>query len=391
MRVIKKTIRLLGYGIEALKYFVLVPIAKLCYRKRDIRLFAERGTDARDNGLYIYRFYRQNHPELESYYVITKNSADRYKVEELGNVVKYRSLKHYLLFIAAKYKISTHVMGCSPNVDFYSRIANKIHLKIKGKKVFLQHGVIKETLPQLYSKETKLDLFICGAKPEFDFISKTFGYENDEVKYTGLARFDGLHDVELKRQILCMPTWRMYLKDSSIDFAKSEYVIKWNSFINNEILKATLRENNIKLIFYPHYELQDRIDLFKSNSDEVVIAKFKDYDVQQLLKESQLLITDFSSVYFDFAYMKKPMVFYQFDRERYDKGHYAKGYFDYETMGFGEVVQKEEDLVDIIIAYINRQFKMTEYYESRTNDFFPLHDNQNCQRIFNEIEGLNEK
>lgn len=389
MKYIKKIVRIVGYFKEAILYFALYPVAKIVYRNREIRLFSERGTDARDNGYHLYRYYRQNYPELESYYVIKKTSPDRNKVLELGNVVNYRSLKHRLLFIAADYKISTHVMGYSPNIDFYVRFADKVHLT--GYRIFLQHGVISSDIPALYSEKTHLDIFICGAKPEYDFICNTYGYKNDEVKYTGLARYDELHNIKLKRQILCMPTWRKYLKyDPSIDMSQSEYVKKWNGLLNNKRLISALRENNLKFVFYPHYEIQPYIDLFKSKSDDVIIAGFKDYDVQQLLKESQLLITDFSSVFYDFAYMHKPVLYYQFDGARYYAEHYAKGAFDCETMGFGEVVDKESDAVDAILSYINSGFEMKDDYNRRINGFFPLHDSQNCKRIFNEIENLKQ-
>lgn len=385
MRFINKIIRLLEYSFETLKYFALYPVAMLCYRNRHIHIFAERGTDARDNGYYMYRFYRVNHPELESYYVITKDSPDRYKIANFGNAINYRSLKHYLLFIAAEYKISTHIMGCSPHIDFYSRFADK--LRIKGYRIFLQHGVISNDLPALYSQKTNLNVFICGAKPEFDFISETFGYHNDEVKYTGLARYDGLHDINLKKQILCMPTWRKYLKyDSAVKIEDSEYVRVWNSLLNHPKLISALRENNMQLIFYPHYELQKHISIFKSDFDEVLIAKFKDYDVQQLLKESQLLITDYSSIFYDFAYMEKPMLYFHFDNERYFNEHYTKGYFDYETMGFGPVLFNENDVVEKIIMYLKTNFEIEPKYKERMNTFFPLHDKQNCQRIYTEIE-----
>ena len=387
MNIIKKVLRITGYFVEAVKYIVLYPFARICYRRRSIRIFAERGTDARDNGYHLYLFYRQNHPELESYYVITEKSADRNKVMELGNVVNYGSLKHYLLFIAADYKISTHIMGYSPNIDFYSRFSDKLH--VKGHRIFLQHGVIKDDLPALYGDKTNLDIFVCGAKPEYDFISDTFGYHNGEVKYTGLARYDGLHGGEMKRQILCMPTWRKYLKyDPNVAIDQSEYVKRWNGLINNPKLISALHKHRLKFIFYPHYEMQKHISLFKSNCDEVVIADFKNYDVQQLLKESQLLVTDYSSVFFDFAYMEKSVVYYQFDKDRFFNEHYAKGYFNYETMGFGEVVEQEKEAVEVILAYIDRQFTMDVEYKNRTSSFFPLHDSKNCQRIFNEIEML---
>ena len=72
---------------EFLKYFLLFPIALWKYRGRTIYLISERGTDARDNGYHMFRYIRQNHPEDEAYYVITKDSADYPKVAELGKVV----------------------------------------------------------------------------------------------------------------------------------------------------------------------------------------------------------------------------------------------------------------------------------------------------------------
>lgn len=389
MYYINKAFRIFGYFLEAIKYIVLYPIARMSYRNRRIHLFAERGMDARDNAYHLYRFYRQNHPDIEAYYVITNDSTDREKVRKLGDVVKHRSLKHYLLFIAAEYKISTHIMGCSPNMDFYARFADRLHLPIKGNRIFLQHGVSKDNLPQLYKSRTNLDLFVCGAKPEYDFVSETFGYMDGEVQYTGLARYDALHNIQRKGQILCMPTWRKYLKyDPDVPIRQSAYVIKWNNLLNNQRLVSALRENSLKLVFYPHHEMQKHIALFQSDNPEVVIASFKDYDVQQLLKESQLLITDYSSVFFDFAYMEKPVVYYQFDKERFFSDHYAKGYFDYETMGFGEVSEQEDEIVEAVLFYIKNQFEMKSDYRSRITHFFPLHDRQNCQRIFEQIENL---
>ena len=387
MKAIKKVLRYAEYICEAIKYIAFYPIAKMYYRNRHIRIFAERGNDARDNGYHMYRFYREIHPELESYYIISKKSADRTKIDALGNAINYRSLKHYLLFIAAEYKISTHIMGYSPCVDFYTRFADKLH--VKGHRIFLQHGVIKDDLPALYSSKTNLDIFICGAKPEFEFVNETFGYRNGEVKYTGLARYDKLHDIEVKKQILCMPTWRKYLKyDPHIKLEESEYVKKWNSLLTDSELIAALRENNIQMVFYPHYELQNNLSVFESNCDEVVIASFDNYDVQQLLKESALLITDYSSVFFDFAYMKKPVIYFQFDKERFLKEHYSVGYFGYSSMGFGEVEFKKDDVVKTVIAYIENGVVMSEKYRNRAELFFPLHDENNCERIFNEIERL---
>lgn len=373
----RKVKKIPNFAIELIKYIFLYPIAMIRYKKRTIFIFSERGTDARDNGYYMYRYFRQVHPELESYYIITKDSADFKKVEPFGNVIEHGTLQHYFLFIAAKYKISTHIMGYSPNIGFYTRMADI--LRLKGCRVFLQHGVIKDYLPYVCRENAKMDLFICGAKPEYDYVLQNFGHPSNVVKYTGLARYDGLYDYKVKKQILIMPTWRGNLLTER-DFLKSEYYKKWQGIITNQILINRLEQCNTKLVFYVHYEMQKYIKHFETNSDFVVLAKFEEYDVQTLLKESALLVTDYSSVYFDFAYMKKPVVFYHFD-----ENHYDKGYFDYEQMGFGDICNKEERVVLSILRYFDNEFQMETYYQKRAEAFFPLHDNKNCERIYDRI------
>ena len=77
------------------------------------------------------------------------------------------------------------------------------------------------------------------------------------------------------------------------------------SFINNQNLIDYLDKNDLELVFYPHFEIQRFLKDFHSVSPRVIIASFNDYDVQELLMNSKMLITDFSSVFFDFAYMGK--------------------------------------------------------------------------------------
>ena len=382
-----KLIRIFTYAYILLKYYVLFPYALWKYRGREIWLVSERGTDARDNGYHFYRYLREEHPEIEAYYVIAADSADRKKVETLGNVVLHGTLRHYLLFIAAKEKISTHINGYTPHIAFYKKCGKL--LPWKGNRIFLQHGVIKDDLTELYREKTAVDIFVCGAKPEYDYVSANFHY-TDEVKYTGLARYDALYDIKTKDQILLMPTWRMYLGNcTEQQLAQSDYVTKWNAVLQDSHLLDALKQSGKTLVFYPHYEVQKKfLHLFKSEDTSIVVADFDHYDVQQLLKESQLLVTDYSSVFFDFAYMNKPSVYYQFDEEQFFAGHYKRGYFDYRVMGFGEVLTDHDALIDTIISYLESNCQMRKEYAKRIEGFFPLHDTNNCERIFAEIQKL---
>ena len=383
---------------SAIKYIFMYFVVKLeniiNKEEKDIWLISERSSEARDNGYHMFKYIREMHSEVDVYYAIDKKSKDRSKIDYLGNVIEFGSLKHYRIYFKASRHISTHINGYMPNekADF---ILNK-YLKVNAKKVFLQHGVIKDFMPQCCKDKTGLDLFVCGAYPEYKFIKENFGYE-DEVKYLGLPRFDNLRDSNIKRQILLMPTFRMdlfsYADDKISDtkekyFLESEYYKKYQSLINNHDLIDILNNNDIDLVFYPHFEIQRYIHLFSTSNHKVKIATKEDYDVQELLKESRLLITDYSSVYFDFAYMKKPVLYYHFDYDKYRSIHYKEGYFSYEGNGFGKVVKTEEDLIKEIIKIVDNDFYIEDFYSDRISEFFKLDDDKNRMRVFEAIRDL---
>ena len=375
-------------------HFLLKPIAQLVYGKRGVWLITERGTDARDNGYHFFRYVRENHPEQSAYYIIDRQSADYPRVAALGNVVQRGSLKHWMLFLGAEMRISTHINGYLPGKHWrYCRFLS--HTKTKAKAVFLQHGITKDDIEWLHKNNTSINLFISGAKPEYDYVLSQFGYSENEVKYTGFARFDQLHHFTTKRQVLIMPTWRDWLSPnfsgnglSERDVEHSIYVQRWSALLKNERIQALAKKYNVQFVFYPHYEMQPFLHLFREENDQIAFADFAHYDVQNLLKESMLLITDYSSVFFDFAYMAKPVLFYQFDEAEYRAHHYAQGYFDYRRDGFGEVVTEEAKLLERIEEYLAEDCRLKPMYQERISGFFPLHDDKNCERIYTEIQKL---
>ncbi len=366
--------------LKQLYQYILILVCRfiaLFYKKKHW-VICERGTDARDNGYYFYRFLKEKHPEIEVYYLIDKNSADYDKVKE--DAVKYGSFRNYWVVVSAEKLISTHyatMLQCTSSKLF---VLSKLYKKF----YFLQHGVIKDSLPMLYASQAPMRLFVCGAYPEYKFVLETFGHSENVVKYTGLARYDTLNNDNVKKQILLMPTWRNYIH-SEEEFLHSDYYNQYQQLISDSMLIEYLERENVKLVFYPHYEVQKWITLFSSKSDNVIIASFSKYDVQTLLKESALLITDYSSVYFDFAYMKKPVVYFQFDTKDFYRHHYQKGYFDYPTMGFGAICNSIEETISSILDSASNNFVLTDNFSQRVDEFFVLRDKNNCERIYEAI------
>ena len=96
----------------------------------------------------------------------------------------------------------------------------------------------------------------------------------------------------------------------------------------------------------------------------------------------RLLITDYSSVFFDVGYMEKPVIYYQFDLEEFRKYHYQEGYFSYEKHGFGPVVQTEEALVNAVYECAGNDFRIQKEYRARLEAFYSVRDELNCERTY---------
>lgn len=366
--------------------FLLFPFARLFLWHKKIWIVSEFGYEARDNGYSFFKYMRKEHPEVNCYYTIDFKSSDYSKIKALGNAIKFGSFRHLLYWCAARYIISSKTQGFCPSY-YLTLLRKRVHLW--GKYVFLQHGITKDDQKFLYKKPSKIDLFICGAKPEYDDIKAHYGYKDNEVAYTGFARFDAYFNTTPNKQIFVMPTWRRYVEN--INITDTDYYRVWLAFINSKSLNILLQNNDVVLYFYLHPHFKDYVSLFKSKSSNIKVLPFDQSDIQVLIKESSLFITDFSSLAFDFAYMKRPLVYYQYDEEEYFKGHYIKGYFDYRKDGFGEVCNTLNQVEELIALYIKNSFIMEEKYLNKVNVFFPLHDANNSERIYNSISTIYRK
>ena len=370
------------------KYYLVLAIVLLFKIKKSTWLISERGDEARDNGFFFYKYIKDNHPTVPIKFVIKSNSADAKKIDKQDRI-EYRSIKHFVYYISSRYLISTHIQGCSPEFRSFAKLAKYHLIYTRGKHIFLQHGIIKDYMKALTRKEAKLDLFICGAREEYNYVKTSFGHENKVIKCTGLARYDTLRKSKKNKRILLMPTWRTYLyKISEKQFIKTKYFREYNNLINNPQLINYLEDKGIEMIFYPHYEVQKFINNFSAKSKKVIIADLNNYDVQDLLNGTSMLITDYSSVFFDYGYIKKPIIYFQFDYEEYRSSHYHEGYFSYKENGFGPICSNVQQVVNNIIKIAENNFTISEEYLNRIDKTFAFNDTKNCERIYKEIKKL---
>ena len=287
-----------------------------------------------------------------------------------------------------------YVYSCFGKANQY--MSNLLNFKY----IFLQHGIISNEMTGWLNKNSlPFDMFITSTNREYHSIvdNPKYGYDQSVVKLTGLARYDNLiNDGKKYHSILIAPTWRAYLAPQikpgeqerlyNPSFVHSSYYKFYNRLFNDEEFIDTLKSYNYKIKFFLHYSLKNQLKDFKLN-EYVQIIENPDYQYE--FNHNDLLITDYSSIYYDFAYLKKPLIYNHFDKEEFYKSHILnKGYFDFEKDGFGKVTYDYDSLKEEIINMIKNDCKNSSKYIKRMEAMFKYTDHNNCQRIYNQIKEL---
>ncbi|MGG4178485.1 CDP-glycerol glycerophosphotransferase family protein [Virgibacillus pantothenticus] len=359
-------------------------LIRLLYSKKEKTwIVGERMYKAQDTGFAFFKYMRENHPNERVYYVIDSDSPERKNVEPYGNVVDFKSKRHILLTVIADKIISSH------HPDYlYPLRTKKFKNKVKATKVFLQHGIMgTKNMVSNYGKQSPgfdTDLFMVSSDFEKEMIVNDFGYEPENVFVTGLSRFDTLfqNDVEIKNnQILIIPTWRDWIATEE-DFLNSEYYLRYKSLINSPDFLQIAKKYNLEIIFCLHPNMQSFSSYFKNNSVRVINQG--EVDVQFLIKQSALMITDYSSVAFDFSFLGKPILYYQFDRSRFIGNR--PSHLDLNNDLPGEIIYKEDQLINNLNKYAKDNFKMKLPYRERAKKFIKYKDMLNSDRIYTVIK-----
>lgn len=378
------------------EYFLDIKDIRKEFQKRlpksNIWLLMDRDYEADDNAEHFYRYIKQNHPKQKIVFALRKESSDWKRLEKEGfNLVEFGSYKFRKIVNESSKIISSHA-------DSYLMR----YITFRQQFIFLQHGVTKDDLSK-WLNSRKIDLFITSTKEEYNSIVNDYNrykFGKKEVVLTGLARHDTLlkNNQNSIKQVLVMPTWRnnlvgvvvnSALREKKENFYESEYFQKWNGLLKSPILKELSQKYGFKVLFNPHPNIIPYLGDFEI-PEFIGIASGSE-SLQDLFGNSSLMITDFSSVAFEMAYLYKPVLYYQFDEEEFFKSHtLTRGYFNYRTDGFGPVVTTEEDLLKELEILLQNDCKVGEPYKTNIENTFAFRDGKCCERIYQEILKLDE-
>ena len=379
-----------------LKKHILFPLFKKREAKKGrIWLVSDRIDNAGDNGEVFFKYLCANKPEgVRPIFVIGKEASDEVKsrLRSIGEVVNYEDKRYREYFLMAEKIISSSAGAFTINafgkdINYYVDLYN-------FKFYYLQHGVACADLSKWLNRYAKnIHMFFTSSQRErLSIIEGDYNYAEENVVLTGQARFDALYE-DTQKTVLILPTWRREYaecydeKTSSVyssSFKNTEFYRFYNGLINNDRLLSAMREKGYKGLFCLHPIFMKQYVDFEANDIFSVNEGYIDYN--KVFAEAALMVTDYSSVVFDYAYLRKPIIYSQFDKEEFFETQiYDEGYFSYENDGFGPVCTDIDKTVDEIVSLIENDCVNPEKYAQRINRFFAFDDRNNSQRILEAI------
>ncbi len=359
-------------------------------------LLMDRQNEADDNAEHLYQYLMDSNIPINAWYVLDQKSSDWPRLAAKGfRLIAFDSLDHAVALLYAEHVISSHANTKIPSLFLSTNFRERPPFSF----TFLGHGVMTNDI-STYLNSTPIDRIICATHDEADFISNdhnNFDYCKREVVTTGLPRHDRLLELGSKKpeHILVMPTWRKsFWQDPSHQepsqlqheqFQKSAYFQTWERLLSDPLLTACAEKHGYKIVFFPHPEMKKYACHFSTSGIKIVDHRTR--SLQDILARALLLVTDYSSVAFDMAYIGRPTIYYTYDEDDFYEGNHmlSKGYFDIRTHGFGPACKDHHSVVSATTHLIEQAGKPEPCHQERMERFFPFRDQKCSERVFQAI------
>lgn len=208
----------------------------------------------------------------------------------------------------------------------------------------------------------KEDIIVEEGYPRNDFLCTYTAADVKRIK-AELGIPDG------KKVILYAPTWR----DNQFNASQGGYTYKTE--VDFDRLQKEFGDEYI-ILFRAHYFVSNAFDFDKYAGFVYNVSDLD--DINELYVVSDMLITDYSSVFFDFALLKRPILFYMYDFERY-KNEMRGFYIDIAELP-GPIVKTEDELVEKI-GSVADNFVYDEVYKKFNEKFNYLDDGHASERV----------
>jgi len=393
----EKVCRLIALIFGDFIYLISVIVPK----RKNLWVFgAWMGETYSDNSKYLFEYVIKNYPEIQAVWLVNNETTLKLLKSKNYPVFKSYSLKGTWISMRAKVAVLSTWFS---DINWFT-VPNK-------KFALLWHGT---PLKKIGFDDKKNSDITSGRRKAFfklfpyisqdfskilitapsDIVRKLFvgAFKSTEnIRITGFPRNDvfSQKDVEnfpIKAKILelkkkykigiYMPTHR---KNSRREF--DAYIAE-----NLDMVNSRLKEIDVVLLFKYHVFNPHTAKNRKNEYSNIIILNNEDInqDVYPLLTLVDFLVTDYSSIYFDFLLADKPIIFAPFLSEQYICND-RELYFNYNEVTPGPKAKNWDELLICIEETIKKPDEYKRQRAELNNKFNQYHDGGNCKRVFDEI------
>jgi CDP-glycerol glycerophosphotransferase (TagB/SpsB family) len=361
--------------------------------KKNLWIFgAWNGHRFSDNSRYLYEYVVQNHPEIDAVWLtreshrlaeIRKSGGKAYQMNSLSGILS-ALFAQVVLVSSGKKDVNHYLINGATLVHlWHGNPLKKIGMDDKYSAVnSFQYRYLRRYLfPMTY--EFNYDYIISNAPVFSGIMASSYRIPIERVLETGCPRNDvffrekeDVFNSNLRktfkgcRLLYYLPTFRSLTESRSL-FTLDDY--------DRDILEAFLERENMIFVSKGHYVDNNLYDEGgTSNSRVFHLSDDQVSDINYMLKDADLLITDYSSAYFDFLLTERPIIFAAFDLEEY-LSNSRELYFDYDEAIAGPIAENWSQL----FRWLQDIWDNTTFLERirlKNKLFNKYHDTRNSER-----------
>lgn len=346
-------------------------------------------------------------PEFKDYkFVWSFKNASKHDIKKTDNliIVKHNSKQYYKYCACSKYWIVNSIMN-----EHITKKKNQVYVQCwhgtplkKLRNDIEVTGSVLNTIQEIRKRNdrdaSRFDFFLSPSKFATEKFTSAFnlvnlgkkdiiieeGYPRNQLLFTyndddvkKIKQKFGIPDN--KKVIFYMPTFRDNQHTSGVGYT-------YNLAIDFERLRKKF-SNEYVILFSAHYFVANSIDLTQYEGFVINANGILD-DVNEAYIISDIIMTDYSSVFFDYANLKRPMLFYMYDIDDY-KGNLRDFYLDLDELP--GPIAKNQDELEYNLENIDEIFKnYSEKYKIFNQKFNYLDDEYATQRVINKIFNFKE-
>lgn len=391
MRTVKKFIKKF---ITKANKIVFTLVGFLPLKKNVIMFESFLGKQYSDNPRAIYEYIKEHYPDYQLYWSADRKYIQNFEDKDLQIIPRF-SIKWLFMMARAQFWITNSRMPFwvpKPNHTTYIQTWHGTPLKKIGIDIEEVHMPGVDTLKyreEFIEEASSWDYLVSPNRYSTNIFRQAFQYKGEMIE-SGYPRNDFLynanteeHILQLKRKyhipekkkvILYAPTWRDHLKNE-----QGQY--DFDLQLDLQKLKEQLGDEYIVLLRL-HYLVASKLDIAEFKGFAYDFSQLE--DIRELYLISDLLITDYSSVFFDYANLKRPMIFFVYDIEEY-RDNLRGFYVDFEKIAPGPLVKTTEEVIDEILLLEKNNYRLPDQFEDFYKQFCEWEDGKASKRVVEKV------